>query len=592
MDKNNSSWIKLQAKTLPGYAYGSVQPALVARVSSRIVEQKVQQRVNSALTAIFASRPFDRGQVHFVDAAGTSLLPLLVESYYRAHGGIRCPVYPWQHLMTLGSKSPALWENALLVIHYWSPDMAKELILWSQSTIELLLRHPQQERQVLTSQTAALDQLRRKFQTHGCQGINTVHLLRKAAQLGVRASNYINQIYRLGDGCHARLFRSTVTCKTSGIGIDIARRKSHTGEVLTGHGIPVPTFLVVTTAEEALQAAQTIGYPLVIKPDDTDGGIGVNAGISTEEQFLKSYAEARNLSQKVLVQQFVRGLDYRITVVEGKVVKVILRHPGGVRGDGHSTVTELMAIVQASPRHQAEHLANGRFSIDLDHEALDLLAEAGLTPESVPAEGIFLPLRRKANVSTGGEQVLIDPTRLHPDNLLLACRCAAVLRLNIAGVDLLLEDGARSWLEGGGVVLEVNGIPQIGGEGSLEPFEQILRETLPELGRIEVHLLISEAERSEPELQEIARKLAKELRCSGYSTRSRVYYEKSILSQNHANGAQAARLLLNEPLLDRALCCLSASEVVEHGLPTNHITSLRILPDGPEGKNKKTLRVC
>ena len=139
------------------------------------------------------------------------------------------------------------------------------------------------------------------------------------------------------------------------------------------------------------------------------------------------------------------------------------------------------------------------------------------------------------------------------------------------------------------MVLEVNGMPQIGGEGGLEPFEQILRETLPELGRIEVHLLISEAERSEPELQEIARKLANELRCSGYSTRSRVYYEKSILSQNHANGAQAARLLLNEPLLDRALCCLSASEVVEHGLPTNHITSLRILPDGPAGKNKKTL---
>ena len=73
----------------------------------------------------------------------------------------------------------------------------------------------------------------------------------------------------------------------------------------------------------------------------------------------------------------------------------------------------------------------------LDAEADELLAEQGLQVDAVPEAGREVLLRRKANISAGGTHRLVDPSQVHPDNLLLAQRAAALLRLDLAGIDLI-----------------------------------------------------------------------------------------------------------------------------------------------------------
>src|SRR5690606_15440095 len=146
------------------------------------------------------------------------------------------------------------------------------------------------------------------------------------------------------------------------------------------------------------------------------------------------YAHATGHSSRVLVEEHVPGNDYRITVENGRVIKAITRQPGGVTGDGRQTVAELVAdtISKAPPRRPRDSL------VSLDQEACDLLEARGMTIDSIPEAGAFVALRRRANMSTGGTSLdVID--RLHPDNASLAIRAAQALKLDVAGIDLIMR---------------------------------------------------------------------------------------------------------------------------------------------------------
>ena len=81
-------------------------------------------------------------------------------------------------------------------------------------------------------------------------------------------------------------------------------------------GEPVLPSLVANTAEEALQAAKTIGYPVVLRPAFTLGGTG--GGFADDEQeFLGLIHNALALSpvHQVLVEKSIKGfkeIEYEV----------------------------------------------------------------------------------------------------------------------------------------------------------------------------------------------------------------------------------------------------------------------------------------
>lgn len=87
------------------------------------------------------------------------------------------------------------------------------------------------------------------------------------------------------------------------------------------------------------------------------------------------------------------------------------------------------------------------------------MAGAGIGMDDVPEQGRFVPLRSAANISLGGTP-LSCLSVAHPDNLELAIRAARLMRLDLAGIDLIIPDIARSWRETGGAICEVNAQPQ------------------------------------------------------------------------------------------------------------------------------------
>ena len=264
-------------------------------------------------------------------------------------------------------------------------------------------------------------------------------------------------LVQLGHGRYQRRIQATVTSETRHTAVEIASDKRLTNQILADLGLPVPRQRLVYDGEEAVEAAERLGYPVVVKPLDGNHGRGVSIDLRTAEPVRLAFSKAREESRTVIVETFHAGHDYRILVVDGRVVAVAERVPGHVVGDGRATVAELVERVNADPRRGVGH-EKVLTRLEVDHQARRLLDEAGLALDSVPADGQVVYLRSTGNLSTGGTS--IDKTDvIHYDNRIMAERGVKAIGLDVGGVDFICPDISRSYAEVGGAIVEINAAP-------------------------------------------------------------------------------------------------------------------------------------
>jgi cyanophycin synthetase len=264
-------------------------------------------------------------------------------------------------------------------------------------------------------------------------------------------------LVQLGYGKYQKRIQATLTSETRQIATEIASDKRLTHQILEQLGLPVPRQSLVYDAEEAVEEAERLGYPVVVKPLDGNHGNAVAINLKNPDQVRDAYEKARGLSPRVIVEACQTGHDYRILVVDGRVVAVAQRVPGHVTGDGEHTLAQLVEIVNGDPRRGFGH-EKVLTRIEVDDQAHRLLAQEGLTLESVPEKGRVVYLRSTGNLSTGGTS--IDKTDvIHYDNRMMAERGVKAIGLDVGGVDFISPDISRSYREAGGAIVEINAAP-------------------------------------------------------------------------------------------------------------------------------------
>lgn len=319
-------------------------------------------------------------------------------------------------------------------------------------------------------------------------GSNVPRFLRAAYEMDMPFTGIAGNVVQFGFGARARWMESSLTDQSPVISVALARDKMLTAQVLRRAGVPVPAHRLVNTEEAALRAAEKLGYPVVVKPVNLDGGVGVAAGLMTPDEVRAAFVAAQVHARHILVEKHITGRDYRLNIFRGHMLWAIERIPAGVMADGARTIRQLVDETNADPRRgEGEHAAMKR--LPLDDESLAVLDAAGLNADSIPPQGRFVPLRRKANIAAGGTPVAVFD-QVHPDNRLLAIRAAAALHLDLAGVDLLIPDIRRSWKETGAAVCEVNAQPQLGGVTSGHVYAEVLKELVQGNGRIPIVVVV------------------------------------------------------------------------------------------------------
>ena len=264
-------------------------------------------------------------------------------------------------------------------------------------------------------------------------------------------------LVQFGWGSKQRRIQAAEMDSTGAIAESIAQDKQLTKKLLAAAAVPVPEGRPVTSAEDAWVAAQEIGGPVVVKPQDGNQGKGVTVNVSTREAVMAGYDNARKFRDDILVERYLVGSDYRVLIVGDKLVAAARREPPLVVGDGDSTVAQLVDRVNADPRRGTGH-ATPLTRIRLDDIAKNRLAEQGLTVDSVPTKGQRVILRNNANLSTGGTATDVTDD-VHPE---VAARCIAAAKmigLDICGVDVVCETVMRPLEEQRGGIVEVNAAP-------------------------------------------------------------------------------------------------------------------------------------
>jgi cyanophycin synthetase len=289
-------------------------------------------------------------------------------------------------------------------------------------------------------------------------GPSTAALVRAAEERGIPWIR-LNEgsLVQLGYGKYQKRIQATLTSETRQIAVEIASDKRLTRQILEQLGLPVTRQSIVYDAEEAAEEAERIGYPVVVKPLDGHHGNAVAINLKTPEEVREAFESAHEHSSRVLVEACQTGKDYRILVVDGRVVAVAQRIPGHVVGDGRHTVAELVGIVNSDPRRGVGH-EKVLTRLKLDEQALRLLDQAGLTPGSVLPEGQIFSLRLTGNLSTGGTAIDVTDV-IHDDNRVMAERAVKAVGLDVGGVDYVSPDITRSYREVGGAIVEINAAP-------------------------------------------------------------------------------------------------------------------------------------
>jgi cyanophycin synthetase len=378
-------------------------------------------------------------------------------------------------------------------------------------------------------------------------------------------------LVQLGYGSRQRRIRASVTGGTSLIGAELAGNKDAAKALLHDAGLPVPRGQVVHDADEAVRAARRLGWPLVVKPLDGNHGRGVTTGIRDEAGVREGVALAARISRRVIVERELPGNDHRILVVDGKVVAVAERVPAHVVGDGRRTITALIDAVNADPRRGDGH-QNVLTRIVVDEALRGLLAQRGLDLTSVPGAGERVQLRGTANLSSGGTAV--DRTDvIHPDNAAIAEQAAAVIGLDVAGIDLLSPDITRSVRETGGGIVEVNAAPGL--RMHLQPSEGTPRDVarpivaaiVPPGARSRIPIFaVTGTNGKSTTVRMVARILCEAGYRVGLTSTSGVYIDGRLHVAADASGPRSARMVLRNPTVDAAVFEAARGGILREGL--------------------------
>jgi cyanophycin synthetase len=293
-----------------------------------------------------------------------------------------------------------------------------------------------------------------------CLGRATGPLVAAARARGIPARRLDDEsLVQLGHGARRRRIRTSMTERTGKIAEWISLDKELCKRLLAEIGIPVPIGRRVASAEEAWAAACELGLPVAVKPVSADYGHGVGLHLGTRAQVVAAFTAAREYRDEVLVERFVPGAQYRLTVVGDRMVAAVRREPVRVCGDGQHTIAELMEIANQDPR-RGDDLRLPLTKVCPDDDTEQVLAEQGY------ALGAVLPIGREVVMSRiahswAGAGVTDVTDRVHPRVAWQCARAARLLGLDVAGLDVLAEDIGRPLEEQGGAILEVNAEPTI-----------------------------------------------------------------------------------------------------------------------------------
>ena len=250
----------------------------------------------------------------------------------------------------------------------------------------------------------------------------------------VEINDVDNSFFTLSHGGRSIMCRESLTELTKALSFTICNDKTLTRKALKKAGLNVPAQRLAGSDAEN-QAFLKLYGSLVVKPAIGEQASGVSVDIRNLDDLNASIKRAKNISKKVILEEFVQGEDLRIIVINYKVVAAATRKPAQITGNGILKIRDL--IRQQSRRREAA--TAGESSIPMDYETERCVIQAGHTLDSVLSAKEKLVVRKTANLHSGG--TIHDVTDMVHETILNAAVAAAqALKIPVTGLDFIVPE--------------------------------------------------------------------------------------------------------------------------------------------------------
>lgn len=403
-------------------------------------------------------------------------------------------------------------------------------------------------------------------------GPSTNSIVQEAKSRGIPAIRLDDDAYvQLGYGAKYKKIDASVANTTSMIGVELAGNKHRTKQILTDVFVPVPRGVTITDVENLQAAVDEVGFPVVVKPLDGNQGKGATTDIRTIECAIDAFNRAKEFSQKIIVERFIAGRDFRALVVNYKFVAAAMRTPAAVIGDGVHTIQELIDSVNKDPRRGNGH-CNLLTKIIVDEATMEILAKNELTLESVLLESKELWLKTTANLSTGGTSEDVTD-KVHPANVSLFERIARTMELDICGIDIMAPNLSQPVRESGGAVIEVNAAPGL--RMHLEPTIGTPRNVAAPIvdmlfpkgsnGRIPI-IAVTGTNGKTTTSRLVANMVQQHGYTTGYTTTDGIYINKEMIYKGDCSGPASAQVVLRDSAVEFAVLECARGGILRSGL--------------------------
>lgn len=240
---------------------------------------------------------------------------------------------------------------------------------------------------------------------------------------------------------------------------NLTRNKEVTKTILDDGGIQTPRGIVARTYDDAVLFTrdQKLPFPLILKPTHGSRALGVTWNIRSDKDLKSAFNHFKKVEKSesfkkntFLVEEMFIGNEYRILVLNDRVISCVQKIPASITGDGKSSIQKLISIFNKTRLRG--------FKIRIDTIVENTLKEANLSLHSILKKNHILKLRNNLNMSDGGRSVDIT-NKMHSSFKAICIKATRLSGLSFAGIDVIASDITKLARTDNYVILELNPNP-------------------------------------------------------------------------------------------------------------------------------------